>query len=76
MTLSLPNTGIAVTIDIGDANALPSEHFLPLARLLANEAAPSFGAAFSLDVKLENERQLRKLTANRATRETLRTKYF
>ena len=63
-------------VDVGEPDAIATEHFLPLARLLANEAAPSFGAAFSLDVKLENEHQLRKLTAARATREPLKATYF
>jgi hypothetical protein len=62
--------------DVADADAIAVEHFLPLARLLANEAAPSFGAAYSLDVKLENERQLRRLAAVRPTREPQRTTYF
>ena len=63
-------------VDISDTDAVPSEYFLPLARLLANEAAPSFGAAWSRDVKLENEHQLRRLTATRTTRETLRSTYY
>jgi hypothetical protein len=63
-------------VDVADANAIAVEHFLPLARLLANEAAPSFGVGYSLDVKLENERQLRRLAATRPTREPLRAVYF
>jgi hypothetical protein len=62
--------------DVADADAIPSEYFLPLARLLANEASPSFGIAYSLDAKLENERQLRRLSATRPTRETQRATYF
>jgi hypothetical protein len=62
--------------DVADVNAIEAEHFLPLARLLANEAAPSFGMPYSLDAKLEIERQLRRLTATRPTRETLKTTYF
>jgi hypothetical protein len=63
-------------VDIADSNAIPSEHFLQLARLLANEAAPSFGIGYSRDAKLENEHQLRRMTATRPTRETLRATYF
>ena len=62
--------------DVADAGAIPSEYFLPLARLLANEASPSFGIAYSLDAKLENERQLRRLAATRPTRESLKATYF
>ena len=63
-------------VDVSDTSAVPSEYFLPLARLLANEAAPSFGVPYSLDVKMENERQLRRLSATRPGRETLKTTYF
>jgi hypothetical protein len=73
LTLQLSLDGI---VDIGDTDAIPSEYFLPLARLLANEASPSFGAAWSRDIKLENEHQLRRLTSTRTTRETLRSTYY
>lgn len=73
LTRQLSLDGVA---DIADSNAIPSEYFLPLARLLANEASPSFGIAFSRDAKLENEQQLRRLTATRPTRETLKTAYY
>jgi hypothetical protein len=63
-------------VDVADADAIPVEYFLPLSRLLANEASPPFGIAFSLDAKLENERQLRRLSATRPTRETLKATYF
>lgn len=63
-------------VDVGDSHAIAAEYFLPLARLVANEAAPSFGIGYSLDAKLENERQLRRLAATRPTREPLRAVYF
>lgn len=63
-------------VDIGDADAIRLEFFLPLSRLLANEASPSFGIAYSLDAKRENERQLRRLAATRPTREPLKATYF
>jgi hypothetical protein len=44
--------------------------------VLANEATPPFGIAFSLDAKFENERQLRRLSATRPTRETQKATYF
>jgi hypothetical protein len=62
--------------EIADSDAVPVEFFLPLARLLANEASPSFGIAYSLDAKLENERQLRRLTAARPTRERQKATYY
>lgn len=63
-------------VDVADADAIPLEYFLPLSRLLANEASPSFGIAYGLDSKLENERQLRRLAATRPTRETLKGTYY
>ena len=63
-------------VEIADSDAVPVEFFLPLARLLANEASPSFGIAYSLDAKLENERQLRRLTAARPTRERQKATYY
>jgi hypothetical protein len=63
-------------VDIGDDDAIPAEFFLPLARLLANEASPSFGIGYSLDAKLENERQLRRLTGARPTRERQKATYY
>ena len=62
--------------EIADSDAVPVEFFLPLARLLANEASSSFGIAYSLDAKLENERQLRRLTAARPTRERQKATYY
>jgi len=62
--------------DVGDSDAIAAELFLPLARLLANEASPSFGMAYSLDAKLENERQLRRLAATRPTRERQKATYY
>lgn len=62
--------------DVPDVDTIAPEYFLPLARLLANEAGPSFGVAYSRDTKFENERQLRRLAATRPTRETLKTTYY
>ena len=63
-------------VDVSDADAIPGEFFLPVARLLANEASPSFGVTYSLDAKLENERQLRRLIAMRPTRAHQRATYY
>jgi hypothetical protein len=63
-------------VDVADTNAIPLEYFLPLARLLANEASPSFGMPYSRDAKFENEHQLRRLTVTRPTREPLKAVYF
>jgi hypothetical protein len=63
-------------VDVADSNAIAPEYFLILARLLANEAGPSFGLQYSRDAKLENERQLRRLTATSPTRETLKAIYY
>lgn len=63
-------------IAIADSEAIPSEYFLPVARLLANEAAPSFGQPYSEDVKRINERMLRRLASTRPTREPVKAEYF
>jgi hypothetical protein len=63
-------------VDVPDTDAVPSELFIALARLLANEAAPSFGQPPSADVRMEQELLLRRLSAMRATRETLKTTYY
>ncbi len=63
-------------VEIGDLEAIESKYFIPLAMLLANDAAPSFGQAYSLDKKNEFERQLRRLSATRPTYETLRATYY
>jgi hypothetical protein len=63
-------------VHVQDTNAIQPEHFLPLARLLANESAISFGQAFSKDIKIANETILLRLTAMRPTYETLENDYF
>lgn len=63
-----------VTID--DANAIDPRYFLPLGRLLANEAAPSFGTPTNDNLKAADERTLRRLTAAKPTYETLKVDYF
>jgi hypothetical protein len=61
---------------IQDTNAIQPEFFIPLARLLANETAISFGQAWSRDIKIANETILQRLTAMRPTYETLESDYF
>jgi hypothetical protein len=63
-------------VQIQDTDAIPVEYFLPLATLLANEAGPSFGQPFSLEVKLINEATLYRIAAMRPTYEILATTYF
>lgn len=64
------------TVDIQDDEAIESEYFIYVARLLANEAAPSFGQPTSAQVKMDNERMLRRLSAARPTGEVLKTQYY
>jgi hypothetical protein len=52
-------------VDIGDTDQVEAEFFLPLAMLLANVSAKSFGQDFSRDVKMEQEAVLRKLTSGK-----------
>lgn len=61
---------------VGDADAIDPEYFLPLARLLANEAGPSFGIPKNEDAKLLDERSLRRLTSGRPTYQPLVVDYF
>lgn len=63
-------------VSIQDAEEIPAEYFIPLARLLANEAAPSFGQGTSADIKAVNEGLLRRMTATAPTGETLRAVYY
>src|SRR5262245_49991876 len=61
---------------IQDTNAIQNEHFIPLANLLANEAAASFGQQYSFDVRVINEATLHRLASGKATYEVLEIDYF
>lgn len=61
---------------IGDRDAIETKYFLPLARLLANAAAPRYGQAFNEDARLRDEAILRKLGSARPTYEALQAEYF
>ena len=63
-------------VHVQDTNAIQPEYFIPLGRLLANEAAISFGQAYSRDVKIINETILLRLTAMRPTFETLENSFI
>ncbi len=63
-------------VSIDDTDAIPAEFFIQVAMLLANVAMPSFGQQFNPGVKLEQERQLRRLTATRPTNEPVRSLYY
>lgn len=63
-------------VDIADDQQIPSGYFLPLAKLLANVAAPSFGQQENPAVKEMQERILRKLTATPPTFERQTAEYF
>jgi hypothetical protein len=63
-------------VNIQDTGAIESEFFISLSKLLANEAAPSFGQQTSADVKLANENTLRRLSATRPTYEVLQGTYY
>jgi hypothetical protein len=63
-------------VHVQDTNAIQPEHFIPLGRLLANEAAISFGQQFSREVKVLNETVLQRITAMRPTYETLESNFY
>jgi hypothetical protein len=71
MQLSLDNV-----VHVQDANAIQPEHFLSLGRLLANEAAISFGQQYAHDVKIANETVLMRIDAMRPTYETVEGYFF
>lgn len=73
LTMQLSADDVA---DFADLDQIPSQYFIPLVMLLANVSAPSFGQAYSVEVKREYERQLRRLTAGRPTSESIRTQYY
>ena len=63
-------------VSIPDADEIPNEYFLSVARLLANVAGPRFGSAMNEDARRIDEAALRRLTASRRTFETLKPDYF
>jgi len=63
-------------VHVQDTDAIQPEHFLPVARLLANESAISFGQAYSREVKLINETQLLRITAMQPTYAPLENDFF
>lgn len=61
---------------IGDTEQIPVEYFLPLAMLLGNAAAISFGQAYSGDLQRAQEMYLRRLTATKPTYQVMKAEYF
>jgi len=55
---------------------LPRSTLLPKKKPNDRWPGLSFGIAYSLDAKLENERQLRRLNAARPTRERQKATYY
>lgn len=72
----LQQLSIDGVVYIGNPDAIEPEYFLPLARLLANEAGPSFGIPKNEDIKRLDETTLRRLTAGRPTYQPLVVDYF
>jgi hypothetical protein len=63
-------------VNVSDSDEIEAEFFLPLAKLLANVAAPSFGQQESPDVKALQERILRRITAGKPTYQTIKALYY
>jgi hypothetical protein len=63
-------------VHVQDSDMIQVEFFIPLGRLLANEAAISFGQQYSRDVKIVNETVLQRLSATRPTFETLESDFY
>lgn len=61
---------------VGNTEAIPSEWFDCIAGLLANLCAPVAGLAFSPDVKMFYEMQLKRMTSSKPSFEVLATEYF
>lgn len=53
--------------DFADLEQIPAEAFLPLAKLVANAAAPSFDMPESPVIKIEQEGALRRIAASPTT---------
>ena len=63
-------------IDTPDVDAIEDSVFLPMARILAERAAPDYGRATDENVVLFAKAQIRKVTYGRPTREPLAVDYF
>lgn len=61
---------------IGDEDDIPDEWFDPLAGLLANMAASTFGKPYSPDVKRIFEMDLRRMNVSRATFQPMRAEHY
>lgn len=63
-------------LTIGDLEAIDDAVFLPLARMLANEAGDDFGRPYSEDYRFAQEVRIRKVTALGPLYVTLATDYY
>lgn len=61
---------------VPNVEAIDDAVFLPLARMLANEAAPSFGLPRSEDARLAAELDIRRAQASYTTFEPVKVAYF
>lgn len=61
---------------VPNVEAIDDAVFLPLARMLANEAAPSFGGQRSDDERLAAEMDIRRAQASYTTFQPVKVDYF
>lgn len=61
---------------VGDEDDIPDQWLDPLAGLLANMAASTYGKPYSPDVKEVLERQLRRMNASRPTGEPQQAEHY
>lgn len=72
----LEQLAVDEVVEIANPDEIPNAIFLPLAELLANAAASGFSQDYDPNKKMVFEAVIRRLTASRATGETLRTVYY
>lgn len=63
-------------VNVPDTDEIEDAIFLPLARILAEKAAPEYGRATDEQVIMLAKAQIRKVTYGRPTREPLVGTYF
>ena len=67
---------IAVDPTDDDAEDIPEEYFLPLAKVLANEIAPHFGAPYDEGIRQLMLSRLRRLSHSPSYSQTQQAEYY
>lgn len=73
LTKELRDAGV---LTIGDLDEIDDAVFLPLARMLANEAGDDFGRPYSEEYRLAQEKRIRRVTSTGPLYVTLASDYY